>query len=99
MNFPDESRAEAEMLSLQSRLVTHETRGNTTGRINDFSSLRQMRCHGEMEGESPRRCVGGVGLLACEEDREGQGERERRRKGVVEAQLVGPLTIDDNDDK
>jgi hypothetical protein len=29
----------------------------------------------------------------------GAGERERRRKGVVEAQLVGPLTIDDNDDK
>jgi hypothetical protein len=76
MNFPDESRAEAETLSLQSRLVTHEARGDTTGRIDDFSSLRQMRCHGEMEGESPRRCVGGVGLLACEEDIEGQG-RER----------------------
>jgi hypothetical protein len=25
--------------------------------------------------------------------------RERRRKGVVEAQLVGPLTIENNDDK
>jgi hypothetical protein len=50
-----------------------------------------------MEGESSGRCAGGVGLMACDED--GEGEGREREGGRTQAQLVGPLTIDDNDDR
>jgi hypothetical protein len=65
------------------------TGGDTATQVRNFPSSRLTRCRGVEEKFYAVRKA----------RRKAEGSKSRRKKAFGEAQLAGPLTVDDNDDK
>jgi hypothetical protein len=80
----------AKFLATMSLIVTRE----------DQRRLRGRRARNiEVVVVAPGRRGGGAGVLEAEEGREEGVKRGGGRRLIIEAQLRGPSTIDDNDER